>query len=65
MEDSSENIIVFDGKIIVGGVSTVSISRMLTFEEGVFAPRGVTEGTAWIEDDEGKKYFTSAIGSRL
>lgn len=64
LEDSSENIIVFDGKIIVGGVSTVSISRMLTFEEGMFAPRGVTEGTAWIEDDEGNKYYPDNYPSK-
>ena len=58
LEDSSVNIIVFDGKIMVGGTSTVTISRVLTFQDGFYGTRGETAGSAWIEDDSGKEYFS-------
>ncbi|MBR1926504.1 MAG: DUF4249 domain-containing protein [Bacteroidales bacterium] len=56
LEGTSEDILVFEGRIIAGGASTVRVSRVRSFS-GDSSP--ISSGVVWVEDDGGGKYNAS------
>ena len=54
------DILVVDGEIILGGTSVINLSRItpLTGEDP-----GTPKGTAWVEDDAGSRFESSATAT--
>lgn len=52
----SKDVIVLDGNIVVGGKSTLRLSRMYPFSEEFSTNYSEVTGTAWVEDDQGGVY---------
>ena len=59
LKGTEQDIVVLEGSIVVGGVSTVKISKMRPIDTDSFIP-GKTKGTAWVEDDQGGRYNSSS-----
>lgn len=56
LDGTTEDVITFEGRIVVGGVSTIRFSKVYTSEDNDFV---TIEGTAVIEDENGKEYKSS------
>ena len=52
LEGTQEDIMAFEGDIVVGGVSTIKISKVNSFADEWYNPYD-KKGVAWIEDDQG------------
>ena len=61
LEGPQEDIMVFEGDILIGGVSTITISKVNSFADEWFLPND-KKGMAWIEDDQGAEYRASETG---
>ena len=62
LEETASETIVVDGKILIGGTSTIQLSYVTPLEGqvGYYAwPRG----KAWIEDEQGNRYGSTNVGS--
>lgn len=57
LEGETDQTLVVDGQILVGGTSTINLSYMMPLDG---YPTGVALGTAWIEDEQGKRYGEQA-----
>ena len=57
LEGTRDDMVVFEGSIIVGGTSSVRISKVQSFSGDT---KPVSGGVVWIEDDSGGKYTPSS-----
>ena len=62
LDGPQEKLVVFEGDIVAGGVSTVRISQMRSFAEEIYNPEPKA-GKAWIEDDTGISYYDQTLVS--
>lgn len=62
IQESPGDFLVLDGAIIVGGNSTVKISKVAPLSFDLSPHERMQDGTAWIEDDKGGVYESSASG---
>ena len=53
LESNPDQTLVVDGKILVGGTSTIRLSYLLPLTGNA---TGVARGRAWVEDDQGNRY---------
>ena len=54
IKGTEDDILVLQGNIVAGGMSSVYLSWVRPLGEGRYIPQAM--GTAWVEDDEGKVY---------
>ena len=62
IHESPGDFLVLEGAIIVGGNSTVRISKVAPLSFDLSPHERMQNGTAWIEDDQGGVYESSASG---
>ena len=60
LEGTSDDMVVFEGSIVVGGVSKVRVSKVKSFGD---EPRPVSRSVVWVEDDGGGRYNSTSSSS--
>ena len=64
LESNPDKTLVVEGKILLGGISTIRLTYLMPLDNSV---TGVPMGTAWVEDAQGNRFgsTSAALGNNI